>query len=125
MTTSNTIHTFTLTQKEGTILLTTGEYPWSTLQVIPTTPQDFDRHVSVLQERGYVAHHDTDRTFLVIHLNSGDIDGTHPDRYIHVTQQNHEQILSDIRDEMAQAAVWYYTNVISNLHLFIIKYKNI
>ena len=117
MTTSQTIHTFTLTQKEGTILLTTGEYPWSTLQVIPTTPQDFDRTRQTLQEKhgGYIAHHDTDRTFLIIHLSSGDTDGQHPDRHIPITQANHEQILTDLRDTMAQAAVWYHTNVVTHI----------
>lgn len=117
MTTSQTIHTFTLTQQEGTILLTTNEYPWSTLQVIPTTPQDFDRTRQTLQDKhgGYIAHHDTDRTFLIIHLGSGDTDGQHPDRHIPITQHNHEQILTDLRDTMAQAAVWYYTNVTTHI----------
>ena len=37
------------------------------------------------------------------------------DHHIPITQQNHEQILTDLRDTMAQAAVWYYTNVIKTL----------
>lgn len=117
MTTSQTIHTFTLTDQGGALIITANEYPWSTLQVIPTTPQDFDRTRQTLQEKhgGYIATHDTDRTFLIIHLGSGDTDGQHPDRHIPITQQNHEQVLTDLRDTMAQAAVWYHTNVIAHL----------
>lgn len=79
MKTSSTIHSFLLSEQEGNILLTAQERPWSVLQVIPTTPADFDRTVAALKERGMVAHHDTDRTFCIIHLASGDHDGKHPE----------------------------------------------
>ena len=109
---AKTIHSFLLSEQEGQTLLTAQEYPWSVLQVIPTTPADFDRTVAALKERGMVACHDTDRTFCIIHLASGDHDGQHPERHIAVTQDNHKQIVEDLKDTMAQAAVWYKTNII-------------
>ena len=109
MKTSNIVHSFLLTEQEGNILLTTKEYPWSVLQIIPTTPADFDRTVTALKERGMVACHDTDRTFCIIHLASGDHDGQHPERHISVTQDNHIQVVEDLKDTMAQAAAWYKT----------------
>lgn len=105
------IHSFLLSEQEGQTLLTAQEYPWSVLQVIPTTPADFDRTVAALKERGMAACHDTDRTFCIIHLASGDHDGQHPERHIAVTQGNHKQIVDDLKDTMAQAAVWYKTNI--------------
>lgn len=115
MKTSRTIHSFLLSEQKGYTLLTAQEYPWSVLQVIPTTPADFDRTVAALKQRGMVALHDTDRTFCIIHLTSGDHDGQHPERYITITQNNHMQIFEDLKDTMAQAAVWYETNIIETL----------
>ena len=109
---SKTIHSFLLSEQEGQTLLTALEYPWSVLQVIPTTPADFARTVAALKERGMVAHHDTDRTFCIIHLASGDHDGQHPERHIAVTQDNHMQLIEELKDTMAQAAAWYKTNII-------------
>ena len=111
METSRTIHFFLLSQQEGQTLLTAQERPWSVLQVIPTSPADFDRTVAVLKEQGMVAYHDTDRTFCIIHLASGDHDGQHPERHIAVTQDNYKQIIEELKDTMAQAAVWYETNI--------------
>ena len=109
---SKTIHSFLLTKQEGHTLLTAQEYPWSVLQVIPITPADFARTVAALKERGMVAHHDTDRTFCIIHLASGNHDGKHPERHIVITQDNYRQIFDELKDTMAQAAVWYKTNII-------------
>lgn len=111
---SKTIHSFLLSQQEGQTLLTAQEYPWSVLQVIPTTPADFDRTVAALKERGMVAHHNTDRTFCIIHLASGDHDGQHPEWHITITQDNYKQIIEDLKDTMTQAAVWYETNIIEH-----------
>ena len=112
---SKTLHSFLLSQQERQTLLTAQEYPWSVLQVIPTTPADFDRTVAALRERGMVAHHDTDRTFCIIHLASVDHDGKHPERHIAVTQGNYKQIIDDLKDTMAQAVVWYKTNIIEHM----------
>ena len=117
MKTSSTIHSFLLSQQEGQTLLTAQERPWSVLQVIPTTPADFDRTVAALKERGMVAHHDTDRTFCIIHLASCDHEGKHPERHIIITQNNHMQIIEELKDVMAQAAVWYETNIIEPLKI--------
>lgn len=111
MITSKTIHSFLLSEQEGHILLTTQEFPWSVLQVVPTTPADFERTLAILKKRGMVAHHDTDRTFCIIHLASGDHDGQHPEHHITITQENYKQILESLKDAMAQAAVWYEVNV--------------
>ena len=115
MITSKTVYSFQLSQQEGHTLLTAQEYPWSVLQVVPTTPADFESTMAILKERGMVAHHDTDRTFCIIHLTSGDHDGQHPERHITITQDNHMQIINDLKDTMAQAAVWYKTNVVDSL----------
>lgn len=112
MKTSKKVHSFVLSEQEGHTLLTAQEYPWSVLQVIPTTPEDFDRTVAALKERGMVAHHDTDRTFCIIHLASGDHDGKHTERHINITQSNYEQFIEALKDAMAQASVWYKTNVL-------------
>lgn len=112
MKTSNKVHSFLLSEQEGNILLTAKEYPWSVLQVIPTTPDNFEQVVAKLKKRGIVAIHDTDRTFCIIHLASGDHDGKHPERHIHITQNNYNQIFEDLKDVMAQAAVWYKTNIL-------------
>lgn len=109
---SRKIHSFLLSQQEGQTLLTAQERPWSVLQVIPTTPADFDRTVADLKQRGMVACHNTDRTFCIIHLASGDHDGQHPERHIAITQDNYKQIIEELKDTMAQAAVWYKTNII-------------
>ena len=112
---SKTIHSFLLTKQNGQTLLTAQEYPWSVLQVIPTTPADFDRTVAALKERGMVAYHDTDRTFCIIHLASGDHDGQQLERHIAITQNNYKQIIEELKDTMAQAAVWYKTNIIDTV----------
>lgn len=118
MKTSSTIHSFLLSEQEGQTLLTAQEYPWSVLQVIPTTPVDFDRTVTVLEQRGFVAHHDIDRTFCIIHLTSGDHDGQHPERHIAITQNNYMQFIEELKNVMAQAAVWYESNVIQRLKTY-------
>ena len=115
MITSKTVHSFQLSQQEGHTLLLAQEYPWSVLQVVPTTPAEFESTMAILKKRGMVAHHDTDRTFFIIHLTSGDHDGQHPERHITITQDNHMQIINDLKDTMAQAAVWYKTNVVDSL----------
>ena len=115
MKTSKIIHSFLLSEQEGQTLLTAQEYPWSVLQVIPTTPADFNRTVAALKERGMVARHDTDRTFCIIHLASGDHDGKHPERHISITQDSYKQIIEELNDTMAQAVVWYKTNIIDQL----------
>lgn len=115
MRTSNKVRSFLLSEQKGAILLTANEYPWSVLQVIPTTPENFEQVVAKLKERGVVAHHDTDRTFCVIHLTSGNHDGKHPERNVTITQDNYNQVFEEIKDSMVQAAVWYKTNVIDRL----------
>lgn len=115
MITSKTVHSFQLSQQEGHTLLLAQEYPWSVLQVVPTTPAEFESTMAILKERGMVAHHDTDRTFCIIHLSSGDHDGQHPEQHITITQDNYMQFINDLKDTMAQAAVWYKTNVIDTL----------
>ena len=43
---------------------------------------------------------------------SGDHNGQHPERHIAITQNNYKQIIEELKDTMAQAAVWYKTNII-------------
>ena len=112
MMTSNTIYSFTISKQEGHTILTANEYPWSVLQVVPTTEADFDRTKEVLLKRGAVAHHDTDRTFFIIHLTSGNHDGQHPERHLQITQVNYESVFNAITAAMSQAAVWYKVNIL-------------
>ena len=51
MITSKTVHSFQLSQQQGHTLLTAQEYPWSVLQVVPTTPADFESTMAILKER--------------------------------------------------------------------------
>lgn len=112
MRTSNKVRSFLISEQEGNVLLTAKESPWSVLQVVPATPDNFDQVVATLKKRGMVAVHDTDRTFCIIHLASGDHDGKHPEKFIHITQNNYMQFIEELEDTMAQAAVWYKTNII-------------
>lgn len=112
MRTSNKVRSFLLSEQGGYAILTAQEYPWSVLQVVPATPDNFDQVVAKLKERGFVAIHDTDRTFCIIHLASGDHDGKHPEKHIYLNQNNYEEFLDELKDTMAQAAVWYKTNIL-------------
>lgn len=114
METSTIIRNFKLSQMQGFITLTAQEFPWSVLQVVPATPETFDDVCDRLRKRpGFVAHHDTDRTFCIIHVGSGDHDGKHPEHYIDISK--HLDWLDDLKDTMAQAVTWYYTNVVAKV----------
>lgn len=112
---SKTIYSFELSVQEGHTILTVQGYPWSVLQVVPTTPEEFDNVKEVLKKRGFVAHHGTDRTFFIIHIGGGNYDGKHPERFVHITQDNYKAHLEAMKDAMGQAAVWYYTNVVRRM----------
>lgn len=115
MHTSKTIYTFDLHRhKPGQITLTAREYPWSVLQVVTCTPATFAAVFAKCEARGgYIATHDRDRSFCIIHLCSGDQDGKYPARHIEVDgHTTARRYLDALKDCMAQAAVWYYTNII-------------
>lgn len=115
MNTSKKIYAFKMgTTDGGQVVLTAQDWPWCVLQVVPVAPAHFAAAVEKLRRHGFVAYHDTDRTFAIIHLASGDHDGVHPER--HITISSHDdvrQYLDALKDVMAQAAVWYYANVIA------------
>lgn len=112
---SKKVYAFRLcTTDGGQVLLTTQAWPWSVLQVVPVAPAHFAAAVEKLRRHGFVAHHDKDRTFAIIHLASGNYDGLHPEH--HITISSHDdarQYLDALKDVMAQASVWYYTNIIA------------
>lgn len=112
---SKKVYAFRLcTTDGGQVLLTAQAWPWSVLQVVPVYPAHFAAAVEKLRRHGFVAHHDKDRTFVIIHLASGDYDGLHPEHHIPITSHHDaRQYLDALKDVMAQAAVWYYTNVIA------------
>ena len=115
---SKTVYTFDLsTDSRGHIALTSRLWPWCVLQVVPTTPATFDDVTAKLRAGGeLVAHHDTDRTFCIIHLCSGDQGGKYPNRHIEISDgPTARSFLDALKDCMAQAAVWYYTNIIACL----------
>ena len=112
---SSVIYNFALSQQQGKILLTAQEYPWSVLQIITFEPQYFDKVVALCKRRGMVATHDKDRSFCIIHLGSGDQGGKYPDRHVPMnTPEDTDNYLMALKDAMAQAAVWYYTNIIES-----------
>nr|DAL09246.1 MAG TPA_asm: hypothetical protein [Caudoviricetes sp.] len=113
---SSVIYNFAISQQQGKILLTAQEYPWSVLQVITFEPQYFDKVVSLCKRRGMVATHDKDRSFCIIHLGSGDQGGKYPDKHINTdTPAAIDKYLEALKDAMAQAVVWYYTNIIERV----------
>ena len=116
MITSKKIYSFELSRDDkGHIALTAQQWPWSVLQVIPTTQTTFETIVQKFETRGeWVAHHGTDRTFLIVHVCSGDQGGKYPDRHVNICGQDSAQkFLDALKDCMGQAAVWYYTNVVA------------
>lgn len=79
MTTSKTIYTYEIEEREGHILLTAQEWPWCVLQVVPTTPENFKAAVAQCEAReGFVATHGTDRSFCIVQIASGDQKRTLP-----------------------------------------------
>lgn len=103
------IRNFKATTAHGYTLLTAQEYPWSILQVVPTTPDNFDEILKKLRQRGSVAIDEPNRTFCIIHLCSGDQGGKYPER--HIALNDVEGYLNGLRDAMAQAVGWYRKNI--------------
>ena len=111
---SSVIYNFAISQQQGKILLTAQEYPWSVLQVITFEPQYFDKVVALCKRRGMVATHDKDRSFCIIHICSGDQGGKYPDKHINTdTPAAIDKYLEALKDAIAQAVVWYYSNIIA------------
>ncbi len=117
MITLKNIYSFEIELREGHTLITAQQWPWSVLQVVPTTPETFDAAVAQCKAReGFVATHDTDRTYCIIQLSSGDQGGRYPERHIDIFgQETARKYLDAVKDQMAQAAVWYYTNIITRV----------
>ncbi len=114
MTTSEQVFTFTMSVLEKQTLLNLQEWPWSVFQVVPTTPEKFDDTVATCKKRGFVAYHDTDRTFCIIHLCSGDQNGKFPEHHVEINSKDQaDEFFQTLKDAMSQAAVWYYANVIA------------
>lgn len=115
---SKAIYNFAISHQQGKILLTAQEYPWSVLQVITFEPQYFDKVVAIFKRRGMVVTHDKDRSFCIIHLCSGDQNGTYSDKHINTdTPAAIDKYLEALKDAMAQAVVWYYTNIIERVKI--------
>lgn len=94
MTTSKHIYTYEMEEREGHTLLTAQEWPWCVLQVVAT--------------------HGTDRTFSIVQIASGDQRGRYPERHLEICgQETARKYLDAVKDQMAQAAVWYYAHVIA------------
>ncbi len=113
MHTSDKIYSFVAEEQEGNILLTAQEYPWSVLQVVPTTAENYDEVVRKCEQHGMVAKHDSDKSFIIIHLVSGDQDGKFPERHIEINMPwDIDRYLNALKDCMAQATVWVHTNLV-------------
>ena len=115
MHTSTNIYSYEIEQQEGHTVITAQQWPWTVLQVVPAKPETWTAVVEQCKEReGFVATHDTDRTFCIIQLSSGDQGGKFPERRIEICgQESARRYLDAVQDQMAQAATWYYTNVIA------------
>lgn len=108
---SKKIYNFEVAVEQGKILLTAKEYPWSVLQVVPATPETYDKVVELCSKRGMVAKHDSDKSFVIIHLVSGDQDGKYPERHISLAFPDERQrYIAALKDCMAQAVVWHHAN---------------
>ena len=112
---SKTVYSFVIEQMKGHTIITAQQWPWAVLQVVPATPETFRAVVEQCKEReGFVATHGTDRTFCIVQVASGDQGGKYPDRKVEIFgQETARQYLDAVQDQMAQAATWYYTNVIA------------
>ena len=111
MTTSETIYQFEPRVVREKLLLFTRSWPWSVLQIVPTTPDSYEEVVARCRKRGMVGLHGTDRTFCVIRTAGGDLGGKRPECNVEVfTQPDADRLLAAIADELAQAAVWFHAN---------------
>lgn len=117
MTTSDKIYSYVMEELQGHTILTAQEWPWCVLQIVPTTPENFDAVVAQCEKReGFVAMHDTDRSFCIVQVASGDQRGRYPDRHLEICgQESARKYLDAVKDQMAQGVVWYYTNVIARV----------
>ena len=117
MITSKYIYTYEMEELEGHTLLTAQQWPWCVLQVVPTTPENFNAVVAQCEAReGFVATHGTDRSFCIVQIASGDQRGRYPERHLEICgQESARKYLDAVKDQMAQGAVWYYTNVIARV----------
>lgn len=112
---SESNYSFTIDNQEGHTVITAQQWPWSVFQVVPCTPATFDKTVETCKkECGAVATHGTNRTFVIINLTSGDQGGKYPERHIVIDGQSSARHYLDILyDQMAQAASWYYSNILN------------
>ena len=115
MTTSTHIYSYEMEECEGHTLLTAQQWPWCVLQVVTTTPDSFKATVAQCEAReGFVATHGTDRSFCIVQIASGDQKGRYPERHLEICgQDSARKYLDAVKDQMAQAVVWYYANVIA------------
>lgn len=115
MTTSKTIYTYEIEEREGHTLLTAQEWPWCVLQVVQTTAENLKAAVAQCEAcEGFVATHGTDRSFCIVQIASGDQRGRYPERHLEICgQETARKYIDAVKDQMAQAVVWYYTNVIA------------
>ena len=111
MTASKTVYQFEPRVVREKLLLFTRSWPWSVLQIVPTTSESYDEVVARCRKRGMVGLHDTDRTFCVIRTAGGDLGDKRPEYKVDVfTQPYADRQLAAIADELAQAAVWFHAN---------------
>ena len=116
---STKARTFTISRLGDAILLTSHEYPWATLQVVPVTPENRETILAALKKNhGLIGEHDHDKSFFVINCGYGDTDGKHPEHFVKVTQQNYHDIFDELADTIVQGAVWYKTNIIDRAATF-------
>lgn len=113
---SKKVYSFRPFTLHGCTFLEAQEWPWTVAQIVPTTPDNRARVLAALKDiHGTVAEHDSDKSFFVVQACSGDQDGKHPERHLYIDQANYKDFLAAMRDTLAQAAVWYETNIIDNL----------
>ncbi len=114
MVTSKTVYTYKIMQRDGVTLLEAQQWPWTVVQIVPVPDGGLDSVLAKLEAgmAGPVVQHDHDKSFVVIMICAGDQGGKYPERHLELTQDNHMEHYNAILDTMAQAAVWYKTNVI-------------
>lgn len=88
-------------------LLTSNEYPWMNIQIIPTPDEDIERILAELKKQGgWIAKAEGRDDFVAIHAGGGTKE--HPT--IKITQQNVNEVCDAMQDCLWTAAEWWAKN---------------
>lgn len=104
---SDKLRAFTLKEIDGRTCLVEKQFPWALIQVVATNPSNYDKAVEAAGKKYFVGQHEVRRDFLLIVVGMGDWDGKHPEHHI----DDAAKCIDEVKDALAQAVVWYATNI--------------